>query len=624
MDSVGPGSVLAGRYHAQKRLRVGPLSSVWQGLDETLERPVSLTVVQAGHPRSADVVDAARRAAGVEDPRLQRVFDVGVEDGLTYVVYEWISADTLTELLRGGLPAPEEVRRLVGEAATALESARGRGLHHLALTPDSLLRGHDGPVTVSGLAVDAVLAGTEVGDPDEASRRDAHALVALLYAGLTARWPLQPVHGLEPPPRLGTGIPAPAELTAGVPADLNALCLDTLRAGAGPVDPGRLATQLAPWPSHPVASPNRTAGSFPISLMSDTGTQTAVLPAVGEVRSVQAAVNAPRPPAPPAPPVHQPATHVPAPASSGFAPPMLPAPADASARPSGTWPPIPAVKPTAAGPAPAAAPTGTPATRAVPVTTPVEAPVAAAAPVSAPAPAGPPSRLFAEPPDAEPPAPLLPSAPMSRPPAAQTRAVLLVMVGFVLILCLLAYFGLRSLGSSGGGTPTGPSTPRASSSSTASATGSGSSTAPATGALLRISKASGFDPQGDGSEKDNLAKLAYDSKTSTGWTSDTYKSPAWGGLKKGLGLLVDLGGDKTVHSAALTIGGQGAKITVYALTSKDTLTGATVLARKSGAEGTFTLTFAKPATTRYVAIWFSTPGKFNDGYRAEVDDVRLR
>lgn len=239
-------------------------------------------------------------------------------------------------------------------------------------------------------------------------------------------------------------------------------------------------------------------------------------------------------------------------------------------------------------------------------------------------PAGPPSRLFAEPPDAEPPAPLLPAAPMSRPPAAQTRAVLLVMVGFVLVLCLLAYLGLRSLGSGGGGTPTGRSTPIVSSSSSASASASRSATAPATGALLRISKASGFDPQGDGSEKDNLAKLAYDSKTSTGWTSDTYKSPAWGGLKKGLGLLVDLGGDKTVHSATLRIGGQGAAISVYALTSKDSLTGSTVLARRSGAEGTFTLSFAKPATTQYVAVWFSTPGRFNDGYRAEVDDVRLR
>ena len=147
MEGVGPGSVLAGRYHVQQRVHQGTWFSIWQAVDETLERPVSLRVVDSGHPRGSDVVDAARRAAGVEDPRLQRVLDVGVEDGLTYVVSEWVGADSLTDLLRSGMPPADEVRRLVGEAATALEAARHRGLHHLMLTPDSLLRGHDGPVT---------------------------------------------------------------------------------------------------------------------------------------------------------------------------------------------------------------------------------------------------------------------------------------------------------------------------------------------------------------------------------------------------------------------------------------------------------------------------------------------
>src|SRR4051812_47903061 len=109
VDTVGPGSVLAGRYHAQKRLHAGLLSSTWQALDETLERPVSLKVVDAAHPHKAGIVDAARRAAGVEDPRLQRVLDVGSQDGLTYVVYEWISGDSLTDLLRSGVPSPDEV-----------------------------------------------------------------------------------------------------------------------------------------------------------------------------------------------------------------------------------------------------------------------------------------------------------------------------------------------------------------------------------------------------------------------------------------------------------------------------------------------------------------------------------
>ena len=37
-----------------------------------------------------------------------------------------------------------------------------------------------------------------------------------------------------------------------------------------------------------------------------------------------------------------------------------------------------------------------------------------------------------------------------------------------------------------------------------------------------------------------------------------------------------------------------------------------------------TLTAATPKNTRYVVIWFTRPGQFNDGYRAEVDDVKLR
>ncbi len=636
MESVGPGTVLAGRYHAQQRVHQATWSSIWQALDETLDRPVSLRVVDQGHPRGADVVDAARRAAGVEDPRLQRILDVGTQDGLTYVVCEWVGADSMTDLLRSGTLPPDEVRRLVGEAATALEAARHRGLHHLALTPDVLLRGHDGPVTVTGLAVDAALAGTEVVDAAVASRLDTRALVALIYAGLTGRWPLDPVPGLEPPPRVGSALPAASEIAAGVPADLDALCRQTLRDGDGPDDPGRLATLLAPWPAGPVVGPNRTIGSFPIHLGADSAPATTVIPAVG-AGSVQAVVNTPRPPTPPAPPVRPPATHVPPrqPEPEPAAPPATAAAAAAAAAeslPSGvpaasTWPPLPVIRPGTAGtPGPApAAPAG-------------PQPVAPPAPVPAtPAPAAhaasvpPPTPAFGSgggPLDAASPAPLLPATSTARPPDSQTRAVLAVVGAFVLILCLLAYLGLRSFGGGGGkARPTGAGAKPSSSATATPAPSAGASagagSGAATGAVLSITSAKGFDPQGDNSEKDNLAKLAYDSKRSSGWTSDTYKNSSWGGLKKGVGLRLNLGSPKTVHSATLRIGGTGAKLQLLAVDGSG-LSGAKLLAKSSDASGTLTLTVAKPASTQYVVIWFTTPGKFGDGYRAEVDDVQLR
>ena len=49
-----------------------------------------------------------------------------------------------------------------------------------------------------------------------------------------------------------------------------------------------------------------------------------------------------------------------------------------------------------------------------------------------------------------------------------------------------------------------------------------------------------------------------------------------------------------------------------------------MLAKQSNVSGAVTLTVTNPKSSRYVVIWFTTPGQFSGGYRAEVDDVQLR
>ena len=103
--------------------------------------PCSCRRSRVGHPYGPEIVDAARRAALVEDPRLQRVLAAGEERGTAYVVLERLSGRTLVDLLgTGPLPA-ETARRIVGEAAQALDRAAARGLHHLRLRPDQPDRG---------------------------------------------------------------------------------------------------------------------------------------------------------------------------------------------------------------------------------------------------------------------------------------------------------------------------------------------------------------------------------------------------------------------------------------------------------------------------------------------------
>ncbi|MBB2987248.1 protein kinase family protein [Terracoccus luteus] len=261
MQGVGPGSTLGGRYAVTQRIAVGTHHERWRADDRTLDREVVLVCFTTGTSVAAGALDAARRAAGIEDQRLTRVLDVGADGDVSFIVEEPLTdAATLGELLdSGGLPA-EEVRRLVGETSSALDKARHRGLHHLALTPDSVLRMPDGAVKVRGLATDAALVGVDDASDAEASRRDALGLVKLVYAGLTARWPVArgeraalAYDRLEGAPSMVGGPAAPSEIVVGVPNDLDLICRMTLRDDRGPVSPGDLAVQIAPWPSRPPA-----------------------------------------------------------------------------------------------------------------------------------------------------------------------------------------------------------------------------------------------------------------------------------------------------------------------------------------------------------------------------------
>lgn len=149
MQGVGPGSLLGGRYAVRERLSLHPRWERWSASDAALDREVVLLCFPRSSPQADAALDAARRAAGVEESRLTRVLDVAQEPALVCVVEEPMSGATpLTALLsEGGLPA-DDVRRVVGEAAEGLAAASSRGLHHGVLTPRDLLVLPDGTVKV--------------------------------------------------------------------------------------------------------------------------------------------------------------------------------------------------------------------------------------------------------------------------------------------------------------------------------------------------------------------------------------------------------------------------------------------------------------------------------------------
>ncbi|QHT57524.1 hypothetical protein GXP71_16580 [Cellulomonas sp. H30R-01] len=251
VSEVGRGTVLAGRYRI-----VAPAPSdldgatAWQATDQILDRPVRVRVLEAG--AVAPALDAARRAALVTDARLVRVLDVGTHEGVGYVVSEQVTGPSLAQLVARAPLTPDQARAVIGEAASALEVARRRGVHHLALRPSVLHVNSDGRVLLGGLAIDAALLGTAGGDARATTRSDTVGLVRLLYAALTGLWPAGDRPGAGDPlpeaPLLGARPVPPSDLVAGIPADLDTLCAVTLGPhDDGPHSPGELVRELEPW-----------------------------------------------------------------------------------------------------------------------------------------------------------------------------------------------------------------------------------------------------------------------------------------------------------------------------------------------------------------------------------------
>lgn len=618
MHGVGPGSVLGGRYTTTVRISQSALHERWRASDHTLEREVVLVCFPSASHVAAPGLDAARQAAGVEDHRLVRVLDVGTDGAVSFIVEEPLAGATaLSQLLQaGGLP-PDEVRRLTGESAQALEKARQRGLHHLGLTPDSILRMADGEVKLRGLATEAALTDAVRASEERASRLDAIGLVRVAYAGLTGRWPAggpdtpRSVRGLAPAPTVAEGVAAPSEISVGVPADLDLICRLTLNHDKGPLSPGDLALQIAPWPSSPPVSDGASGIGLTPARRGPGSTQ--VLPIV--------------------------------PASAGQLYDRLSSGGPASESPTLEQPVVSLPPRTQTAPSTsvaAAAAAGTAGTSRGKVGSFARAAAERASARAAERRAshdhfdGQDIALTealdeAPPGELEPPLPLLGRSPHDAPSGAQSRVALAIVATLVLVALVIGINNVAKIGQSDrpAARPTVTVTASRPSSSSAPQTSSeappSSSTPPAGGVPGMIVGGKGFDPQEDNTESDNRAKLAYDGDPSTKWESRWYASETYNRKKEGVGLVLDLGQPTVIHEVDVTLPG-GQDVYVFAA-NEESIEGAQSVGSISGESGTVTLHADKalqPATKLIIWVTKPVPSEAPNHYRAQISEVAVR
>src|SRR5579875_2808506 len=232
-----PGTRLAGRYRLEDQVDAGGGWGLWKAIDEILARAVSVLVFAENFPRVREAVTAARAASRLNDARLSQVFDVDDSGDNAYIVMEWVVGESLADLVSESPLDAGWAATLIAEAAQAISVAHTAGLAHLRLVPGSLRWTSGGGVKITGLGMDAAIAGagTDEGSPEEAAITDTRQLASLMYAAVTGYWPGPEATSLPPAPTADSTPCSPRQVSANVPAAIDSIICQALfqRPGRG-------------------------------------------------------------------------------------------------------------------------------------------------------------------------------------------------------------------------------------------------------------------------------------------------------------------------------------------------------------------------------------------------------
>jgi len=148
---------------------------------------------------------------------------------------------------------------------------------------------------------------------------------------------------------------------------------------------------------------------------------------------------------------------------------------------------------------------------------------------------------------------------------------------------------------------------------------------------LDVATVTDFDPDGDGTEQPELTAAAVDGNPRTSWeTVDYFNDPALGGLKRGVGLLLDLGSPQQVSEVEIRFGSTPTSYSVFtapdgrdrAPTALEQLERVRT-ERDAGPRAAVAL--PDSLTTRYVLVWLtSLPAEAEDTYVGVINEISLR
>lgn len=141
-----------GHYRIVEKIGAGGMGEVYRAQDERLDRDVALKVLRAGMLTDEDARKRFRKEAlalsRLNHPNIATIHDFDTQDGVDFLVMEFVEGTSLAEKLKGGPLQEKETAALGVQVAEALEEAHERGIIHRDLKPGNIVVTTKGRVKV--------------------------------------------------------------------------------------------------------------------------------------------------------------------------------------------------------------------------------------------------------------------------------------------------------------------------------------------------------------------------------------------------------------------------------------------------------------------------------------------
>src|ERR1700692_2607231 len=132
-----------GPYEIQSPLGAGGMGEVYRARDTRLDRTVAIKILASHLSSSPELKQRmereARSISALNHPNICHLYDIGSQDGIDYLVMEFLEGETLADRLRKGAMPINEVFKIAIAVAEALAVAHRQGIVHRDLKPGNIM-----------------------------------------------------------------------------------------------------------------------------------------------------------------------------------------------------------------------------------------------------------------------------------------------------------------------------------------------------------------------------------------------------------------------------------------------------------------------------------------------------